>query len=921
MKKLIYVLMMSLIITLSLMLTAEAAFTDVSGETATAAATLYSMGIVDGTGGNRFSPDSVLTRSQICAMAVRTMGYSDHINTYARKTLFSDVPSSSWYNGYVNLAYAQGVINGYGDGNFGPEDPITYGQLATILLRMLGYTSDEIGYVWPMDYTDFFSGLGLSDGMDLEPYQALTRGEAAILFYRTLKCNANNSKTPYYMTIKGAASTKEVILLDNNATSNGKSGLLKTCSASDGSEAVYYTQGRLQGDFFDGTSVILLFNNEGAVIGTIPSDEEISDSRATSLKEVILLDINASYNGETALIKAVALDGSEGVTYYTQIEKQASSHTNKVMTLILDEKDRVMGMLPGSQTYADTEIVTKAKAILLDVNASKNNESGLLQAYLTDGSSEIVYYNQEVLQKGYFVDTMVTLLLNGAGRVVGTIPESTSYQDIKIESFTASEIVSSDGKSYRIPSDAKLIVSGETYQYTTSGYLQLNGKIGNTIRLFYNESGSVFYLYLTGGISQTSLAVVASSASAESSLARQLGISNKNYTITKNGAVSNSSDLAIYDVGYYDAALNTLRVCDWKVSGYISSASPSISAAETITVAGHKFDVLECAWETLKSFDMGDKITLLLTDDGSIAAVYKAFDLPADMVGVLSKDGKSVTLTGSGITLSAKNMDYDDEDLGGLVTISTSDDSITCKPVSASSSSKVLNFKENTVGGTKLASKYEVYEWTGKGYVYDLDGNQGEHSSTLEEIKGTDNLSSSYVSYFHTNSAGLVDIILLKDITGNLYTYGKLTITESETKSPTEKIDWNVPSTLTNSSGTSSNRLSWMISGDDGYYGVAYAQSPHDYVWIVKLISLEKTTNVTAENFFQANGDWYVEKSSGEYKISENVEIYISEAGAWLKGESALIQVLTDGYELTLYHDATSYNGGQVRIIVASPQK
>ena len=202
-----------------------------------------------------------------------------------------------------------------------------------------------------------------------------------------------------------------------------------------------------------------------------------------------------------------------------------------------------------------------------------------------------------------------------------------------------------------------------------------------------------------------------------------------------------------------------------------------------------------------------------------------------------------------------------------------------------------------------------------------MEGNQGKASSSFEDIKIADKLSGSYISYFHTNSAGLVDVILLKDVTGNIYNYGKLEITESEVKSSNDKINLNTPSTLTNSSGTSDNRLSWSISGNNGYYGVAYAQSPTGYVWIVKLQSLEKITDVTSENFFQTNGDWYVETSSGEHKISENVEVYMSEGGTWLKGESALVQVIADGYELTLYHDAASYNGGQIRIIIACAKK
>ena len=112
----------------------------------------------------------------MCAMAVNALGLSDQVAAAGRRTLFSDVAPSAWYNGYVNAAYGEGLVNGYGNGTFGPDDPVTYGQVATILLRMLGYTSAEVGSLWPLDYTDFCDELGLSQGLTLSPNGSLTRG-------------------------------------------------------------------------------------------------------------------------------------------------------------------------------------------------------------------------------------------------------------------------------------------------------------------------------------------------------------------------------------------------------------------------------------------------------------------------------------------------------------------------------------------------------------------------------------------------------------------------------------------------------------------------------------------------------------------------------------------------------------------------
>lgn len=764
MKKRISALLLSLLLLLPVIPCAGATFTDTSGDVAIASAALQGLGIASGTSETTFSPNSTLTRAQACVWAVNAMGLSSQVNSYSRKTLFSDVGASSWYNGYVNLAYSQGVVNGRGNGTFSPDTPVTYGEMATILLRMLKYTSAEIGSVWPLDYTAFCDDLGLSEGLSLSPTGSLTRGQAAVLLYRTLKSNVNSTQKPYYESINGVASTSEAILMDTAATYGGGSDLLMVYSP-----------------------------------------------------------------------------GSTGsVQYYTQ----------------------------------------------------KNTQSSALVGYVG------------------------TLLFNGAGSVIGFIPEGDEYLDVVIESAEASLLTAADGTSYRISSGAVVIAAGETYTYATSGYLQLNARSGSTVRLFYNDNGAISYLYLAGGTSSSSEAAVADTTSAASSLSRALGIANKNYAITKNGVAADSSALAQYDVGYYDAASGTLRVSDYRVSGFISAASPSISAAETITVANHTFSVLECAWDTLKEFDMSDKVTLLLTDDGKVAAAYRSSKLSADMVGVLSKDGKSVTLVGSGITLSGA-IDYTEDDLGTLVTVSTSSNSkITCRAVS-SSSSKALDLAAYTVGDVEISPACSIYEWAGKGYVYDLEGNQGTSSSSLNVIDWAEKLSSSYVSYTHTNSAGQIDVILLKDVTGNAYDYGKMTVIEDAINLGSGTMAaYNNAATLTNSSGTSSQHL-YALSNNGGFVGIAFGQSTHGYGRVVKVQTLYKLTDIPAEDFFLSDGCWYAEARSNEYPISEKVEIYMDDANSWLSGEAGLASVLADGYDLTLYYDRSPSEGGQVRIIVA----
>ena len=282
---------LSLLLVLSLSFalapTAGAAFSDITdGETALAAATLQGFGVADGTGSGSFDPNATLTRAQACKLIVGIMGLSSQVSTYARKTLFSDVSPSAWYNGYVNLAYAKGAINGYGDGTFGPDDPITYGQLATIALRLLSYTTAEIGSVWPLDYTAFADDLGLNGSLTLTANQSLTRGQAAVLLANTLRAKTAGGQD-YYQTISAVKSTTEAVLMGVSSSYGGSTGLLMAY-ALDGSGIQYYTQANAQSDALIGCVGVLLFDGSGRVIGFVPEstdylDLKIGSATATTL--------------------------------------------------------------------------------------------------------------------------------------------------------------------------------------------------------------------------------------------------------------------------------------------------------------------------------------------------------------------------------------------------------------------------------------------------------------------------------------------------------------------------------------------------------------------------------------------------------------------------------------------------------------
>ena len=130
---------------------AGATFNDITDENlAQAVASLDALSIMQGDGAGNFEPNRSLTRAEFTKLAAASLGVSD-ATAYQSYTLFPDVLYTHWASGYIaammkapDLAKKQ-IIRGNPDGTFTPEKPVTYGEACTMLLRMLDYTTADVG--------------------------------------------------------------------------------------------------------------------------------------------------------------------------------------------------------------------------------------------------------------------------------------------------------------------------------------------------------------------------------------------------------------------------------------------------------------------------------------------------------------------------------------------------------------------------------------------------------------------------------------------------------------------------------------------------------------------------------------------------------------------------------------------------------
>lgn len=115
--------------------------------------------MMNGVGDGKFDPNGTTTRAMFVTILWRLEGKPE----VEAENLFDDVAEGTWYTEAVIWAADKEVVKGYGNGSFGPDDPITREQLATILYRYSEYKEYDMSAGDSADLSVFTDADTVSD--------------------------------------------------------------------------------------------------------------------------------------------------------------------------------------------------------------------------------------------------------------------------------------------------------------------------------------------------------------------------------------------------------------------------------------------------------------------------------------------------------------------------------------------------------------------------------------------------------------------------------------------------------------------------------------------------------------------------------------------------------------------------------------
>lgn len=174
-----------------------------------------------------FNPENTITRAEFATIVCRMLGYEKETQKYKGKIVFDDVSSSHWASGYIYVASELGIINGYGNGVFGPEDPVTYEQAVKMLVCAVGndkvHICEASGVSCPnnkIPYPYGYMAIARKYNITDSAYKVGDRAPrklTAKLLYQVLDVPADNMNNESLITeIYGMKNCEEVLKLVND---------------------------------------------------------------------------------------------------------------------------------------------------------------------------------------------------------------------------------------------------------------------------------------------------------------------------------------------------------------------------------------------------------------------------------------------------------------------------------------------------------------------------------------------------------------------------------------------------------------------------------------------------------------------------------------------------------------------------------
>ncbi|MCI8303756.1 MAG: hypothetical protein HFF52_03920, partial [Lawsonibacter sp.] len=392
--------------------------------------------------------------------------------------------------GYVNLATSLGIISGYGNGQFGPGDPVTTAQAALMLTKALGYyQNNEITGDWSQDALAAITQatrLTMFEGIKAPAAnEGLTRDNVAVMSFNTLTRATPvrfNSIVNEYYTVGGSLTTGVEYI---DAYEYGQTGTEYDHTLGYTIYGLYISNSGDNDDF--GRPAEEWSYEKGGVIGSFNKEPIATYTAKASNGDLFNLigssnvnKLGAGANGKNKL--EVYVDGeTAGVSqdpdsYFVRNSSNGNESGKGVLTEVYQDEDNNVTLvyintyvMQATDDYSSSKGSIDVTVLTGDatVNALNDDDFAQITGYAEDDYILYTYANDEVqsVAKAEVLAGEVTAYSNATGKTFGDASGSVSIEGEKHDYAKYAEVDSDNGcaVTYTVGVNASIVLDKYGY--------------------------------------------------------------------------------------------------------------------------------------------------------------------------------------------------------------------------------------------------------------------------------------------------------------------------------------------------------------------------------------------------------------------------------------------------------------------------
>lgn len=444
-------------------------------------AILSEMGIMQGYPDGDFHLDEPVTRAQFAKIAVAASAYRNNVATASTISPFQDVPYSHWGAPYIVTASESGLVTGYPDATYRPDAEVTYEEVITVMLRLLGYTNEDFGSSWPYGQVGLAQNLELTEDVGGSIGTPMTRGQVMRMVLNTLDTMPKTGNTTYLETFR--YQYVEDVVLEATAAEDTAVGQnkVKTSAGTFKINSKTFNQSwiKRQGN--------VLLKNGDELVTFFPMEQQVEKHQVYSLKDG---DIYVNNGSGTSVLK---LD--DDTTLYHKTQKTTLAQVKNgigegdVITVYRNQDGYVLYALYEQNEMEGPVLVTSGSSLLGHFNLSKETVTVVrddVRASYSDIKANDAAYYSKALDTLWVYSKKVTGIFEGASPDrINPTSVTISGKTYTIDSVEVSKALSATGE-YQY-GDTVTLVLGR--QDKVAGLIEANRE-GETLICYLLESGT-----------------------------------------------------------------------------------------------------------------------------------------------------------------------------------------------------------------------------------------------------------------------------------------------------------------------------------------------------------------------------------------------------------------------------------------------